>query len=404
MKELLKEVTDAFSAFISWPNYDVIPVIFGACTANLGEGDPIFMLLVGAPSTGKTELLRGFRGLPRFYELSKVTEHTFISGFMEKGKKKGSESSLLNKLTKANVRNIMIKDFTSLLSQRPEVRANIFAQIREIADGYCSTPFGTGEDVRWEGKIGFVAGVTGAIDESFSMRQNLGERFLQIRIRNLDPKRSAIASEDHTGLEEALRDTYFSHVKRFMEHLDPGGMTLVETDPDVREKLYNAAIFLSLARTGVSRDHYSKQLLMLPEPEGPGRIIRQLTHLGRGIAICMGKPVIDEEVYRLLARVVRDTIPAIREQCIFRIWKDELGGGSKQTTEALAESLNHSKNSIWTWLDDLKYVGLLRRILQNKTNLWSLSEKGFELIQHSEVFGPEVKLEEDLDEYEILDY
>lgn len=404
MHEDLKRIIKLFSEFISWPEYDIIPITFGACIANMGDGDAIFLLLVGPPSSGKTELIRGFYGLKGFYELSRLTEHTFISGFIEKGKKKGADSSLLVRLTREGKRIIMIKDFTSILTTNPNIRAGIFSQLREIADGYCSTPFGTGEDVRWRGKIGFIAGVTGAIDESFSMRQSLGERFLQVKIGKINQQKASEKSAKLSGSEDAFRDSINKEMATFMESVDPGALPLVETDSEVEDQIYSAAQFLALARTGVSRDRYSKILLALPETEGTGRIVRQLTHLARGICLCYEKPSIDAEVYHLIRRIVKDSVPSIREQCIYRMWKDELNGGSKQTTEALSKSLGHSKASIWMWLEDLKEVGLLTKELQDKETLWSLSASGFELIQHAEIFGHEEIPEEPKEEEDSFIY
>ena len=404
MKEQLQNVIKVFSEFVSWPEYDIIPIVLGTCIANLGDGDAVFLLLVGPPSSGKTELIRGFYGLPGFYELSKVTEHTFISGFIEKGKKKGSDNSLLVRLTKDNKRVVMIKDLTTLLTMNPNVRTGVFSQLREIADGYCSTPFGTGEDVRWKGKLGFIAGVTGAIDESFSMRQSLGERFLQVKIGRINQQKAAEKAAMYSGMEEAFRDSINKEIGAFMEAVDTEAIPLIETEPEAEEKICSAARFLSMARTGVSRDRMTKILLALPETEGSARIIRQLTHMGRGICLCFDKSAINQEIYKFIRRVVRDSIPAIREQCIYRMWKDELNGGSKQTTSALSESLNHSKAAIWTWLEDLKDVGLITKTMQGKEALWSLSAEGFELIQHAEVFGSEEMVEAVEEEVDPLIY
>jgi len=400
MKEQLEQIIRTFRLMISWPEYDVVPIVLGTAIANIGEGDACFLLVVGPPSSGKTELIRGFYGVDKFYELSKVTPHSFISGYTEKGKKKGSEASLLNKITKAGQRVVMIKDFTSMLSEHPTIRNAVFGQIREIADGYCSMPFGTGEDVKWRGKLGFIACVTGAIDETFSMRQSLGERFLQVKIGKLNQEQVSKKSSEQTGVEEAMRDSFNKEIASFMEAVDIEALSLIETDLDVEDQICSAARFLAFARTGVSRDRYSKILLCVPETEGSARIVRQLIHIARGICLCYDKAVIDAEIYRFIRRIVRDSVPAFREQCIYRMWKDELNGGSNQTTGALSEALGHNRASIYAWLEDLHDVGLLNRQKKDKDVLWSLSAEGFELIQHAEIFGheePQEAAEEEID-------
>lgn len=387
---MIQNLIAKFSEFIEWAEYDLITITIGACLANMGEGDAVFLLIVGPPASGKTELIRSFVGCKGFYELSKVTAHTFVSGYIQRGKSVGKDKSLLIRLTNEGKRNVMIKDFTSILSERIENRSEIFSQLREIADGYCSQPFGTGEDVRWKGKLGFIAGVTGIIDDSFSMRQVLGERFLQARIRPFDPRRAAERAALWSGKEEDWRKNFQALMSQYIGSLDVKGLTAIELGPDIQEKMFNAAYLLSLARTGVKRDKFMRHLLNFPEPEGPARLTRQLTHLGRGIALCLGKLAIDEDIYLYLSRVTRDTIPKIRERCLHRIWEDELTGGSQQTTEALSKSLGQQQATIRMWLEDLKDVGLLTKKIQDGGTLWSLSTEGFLLVQQSEIFKREM--------------
>jgi hypothetical protein len=57
----------------------------------------------------------------------------------------------------------------------------ILAQLREIYDGSFAKEWGNGKSFRWAGKVGLLAGVTGAIDRAYSMNTILGERFLLFR-------------------------------------------------------------------------------------------------------------------------------------------------------------------------------------------------------------------------------
>lgn len=397
MKEKLDDVIRSFSEFIKWPEYDIVTICMGTALANIAqEGDAVFLFIIGPPSSGKTELIRGFKGLPHFFELSKVTPHTFISGFMERGKKKGSENSLLNKLKKADQRIIMIKDFTSMLGERADVKSNVFSQLREIADGYCSTPYGTGENVSWEGKIGIIAGVTGAIDESAGTRSALGERFLGVRVGKLDHKKAASSSAAYTGLESACREMIANAIKVFMENVDvgmlPEALNLIDVSEEIHEKLFAGARLLSVSRTGVNRDKYSRVLSSLPEPEGPSRLIRQLVHIGKGIAYSLGKPAIDEEIYLYLKRIIRDSIPNIRERCIWHMWNTEIRqDAQKQSTSRLSKMVGQERKTIYAWLEDLRAVEMLQSevvITENgKETRWWLSTEAFDMIQASEIYG-----------------
>ena len=396
---MLETLIKTFTEFIEWQEYDLLPITIGAALANFGSGDPVYLFLVGPPASGKTELIRSFVDCKGFYALSKLTPHTFVSGYIQHGKTVHKDKSLLIRLQNEGRRNVMIKDFTSILSERIENRNEIFGQLREIADGYYSQAFGTGEEVSWKGKLGFIAGVTGAIDESFSMRQTLGERFLQVRIREFDYGKAAEKAARWTGGEDAWRENMRKIMSQFIGSMDVKKLAEITLAEEVNEKLFNAAHLLSLARTGVKRDRFFKTLLTFPEPEGPARLMRQLIHLGKGIALCFNKLTVDNAVYALLRRVARDTIPLIRERCLYRIWRDELQTGmSEQTTVALSESLGQQKGTIRLWLEDLKDVGLLAKSYKDDSTLWSLSPKGFMLIQASEIFWEPEEKEEIIEE------
>lgn len=386
-KTVINKVSTAFAKFIEWPEYSPLVIILGACVANLGKGDSINLLVVGPPSSGKTEALRSLGSQKYVYELSKLTARTLVSGYIKKNKAPGRDKSLLIQLKNEGKSLLVIKDLTSILSSRVEERAEIFGQFREIADGYYNQPFGTGEEVRWKGKLGVIAGVTGTIDESFAMRQSLGERFLQVRLSMGSLDRIMEKALETTGKEEQLRKEFQGIVNEFLSKLCTPDLDAVSINPSVQLKLFHLAHFVSLGRTGVRRNPYTKILTSFPESEGPSRLVKQLALLGKGIAVCCGKGEVDEEIYCYLKRVGKDTIPMIREKCLARIWRDELESCPSQTTTALSNTLNCSKDTIRTWLEDLKEVGLLAKETTDDGALWSLSGGGFELVMGSEVYS-----------------
>ena len=97
-------------------------------------GDPVWLFLVGAPGSAKTEIIRTLR-TSKTYSLSSLTQHTLISGL----KTKGDDPSLLPKL---DGKVLVIKDFTTVLSGRRDVRTEICGQLRDIYDGFCEKSFG----------------------------------------------------------------------------------------------------------------------------------------------------------------------------------------------------------------------------------------------------------------------
>jgi hypothetical protein len=175
----IEDIHDAFGSWLKLPTanpYDVFDMALANVIANRMETDPLWIFLVGPPSSAKTEAIRALGTTPDVYPLSSLTAQTFASGF----ERKGVETSLLPKLTG---KVLALKDFGSVLSLYREKKAEILAQMREIYDGAYVKEFGNGKVFTWTGKIGLLAGVTGIIDREYAVNQVLGERVIRILYR-----------------------------------------------------------------------------------------------------------------------------------------------------------------------------------------------------------------------------
>src|SRR5262249_36853310 len=144
--------------------------------------------------------LRSFLGSDDFYPLSELTPKTFASGLEIPG---GSDPSLLCRLTKEI---LIFKDFTTVLQMRHEDQQAILAQLREIYDGRYDKTWGTGRELHWEGRLGFVAGVTPIIDKHQAVMSVLGERFVLFRVILPDRKRLGLRALKCREREHEMRD------------------------------------------------------------------------------------------------------------------------------------------------------------------------------------------------------
>ena len=66
VKSLEVALTECVATFHRWlelPDDDVVHVVLGAVAANLTAGDPLWMLVVGPPGSGKTEAIDPLCGL-----------------------------------------------------------------------------------------------------------------------------------------------------------------------------------------------------------------------------------------------------------------------------------------------------------------------------------------------------
>ncbi len=192
----------------------LIKVVVGTVLANRLKADPVWLFIVAASGGTKTELIRALKLIDGAYPLSDLTPQTFLSG--DRGRK---DASLLHRIPKENA-VFTYKDFTTVLTMHRDKSHAILSQLREIYDGYVSKEFGTGETKSWEGKVGFIAGVTTVIDRYQAVFQVLGERFVQYRPKRPDVIAVAKKAMANSGGEAVMREEIQNAFADYVAGLD----------------------------------------------------------------------------------------------------------------------------------------------------------------------------------------
>jgi hypothetical protein len=296
----LGDVLDAFDELLLLPGHGAINAALAGVVANYAEGDAVWPLLVGPPGCGKSEIVNAITSAPNVWALSSLTPQTLLSGF----ERKGEPASLLLQIGPFGI--LAFKDLTTVLTMHREARAAIIGQLREVADGKTEKSFGNGLLIEWEGKIGFVGGVTPVIDEQHSFLAVMGERFLLYRmpeVSRVDIARRSLARRGH---EPELRARIRARVGDFLEQFRDCGR--LELPASFNEPLIVLADIVTRARSGVARD-FNANLLYLPEPEAPTRLAKQLAQLAAA-ALVIGVP--EREAWRLVRKAGWDSVPAVR--------------------------------------------------------------------------------------------
>lgn len=390
----IDDVRLTFCEHLDFKNPYVVDAVLGMVIANEFNTDPISLYLIGPPSVGKTELLNALTGYYRVSPLSTLTPNTFISGI------KGKGGSLLLSLGAEKKTILVVKDFTSILEMRAEAKAEIISQIREIMDGSYKKSFGTGKTVSWEGKLAFICGVTTVIYKHHSIHSVLGERFLSFRLEAGENTRMAEKAIAMTGKEKAMRKELRVMTAQFLGQFKNLKIESILIPEEIKMKLIHLVSLVAIGRTGISRDRFSRTVDYLPEPEGTPRLIKQMWTLGCGIAVIQHKNEIDEEVYEILKKVGRDTMPSQRDLILKKMWDLNLHGDKWETTKALARFINCPTPSVRIYLEDMLLVDLLKQRIQGEEDdqdnswkrtetspyLWQLSGQCVNLIQQSEIY------------------
>ncbi|HEY4694459.1 MAG TPA: bifunctional DNA primase/polymerase [Candidatus Nanoarchaeia archaeon] len=350
----------------------IIKVLVASVIANKLPSDPVWLFIVTASGGTKTELIRGLAKVPDIYSISDLTPQSFLSG-----EKSNKNASLLLRLPREVI--LTLKDFTTVLTMHRDKRHAILSQLREIYDGQFKKEFGTGETKEWEGKLGFIAGVTPVIDTHYSIYQTLGERFIQYRPRQSDPIEIALKAMGNSGKETPMREEIQNAFADFI-----AGVAIPEEDIAIPEELTKRMAYLAAfcvrARSGVIREGYShREIELIPDSELPTRLAKQLITLACALYLITGE--FTEEDYELVYKVGMDSLPQNRKAVIDLLYKTN---EFLETTE-IATKIGYPTNTTRRVLEDLHGLKLILRESKGKgfADRWAMLDKTTELLEQA---------------------
>jgi hypothetical protein len=302
--------------------------------------DPLFVMLVGPSSAGKTTILSLTK------DIAVTLDSPTLPGILaqEGGQRVGV-------LAKVGARGtIVIPDFSTILSLHPGAKEGVLAAFRRIADGdYSRTMYG--KDVTWQGKATVFAACTSAIDAQPNYNSELGTRFIYMRLnpktateRVWLPNRRSI-----TGVN-GLR----GQIKTLLNQATPRAKSVIFKD-SFTDFLKTCAEVTAIGRVSVPRHSYNHEVLGTWEVEEPYRVYWALEELARCL-IAMG----DDEATAgaLCARVARDTMPTLRRSIIKAV-SDDI---SPLTNAEISKVVKTNRNVVYRGVEDLEMSGLLTRL------------------------------------------
>jgi hypothetical protein len=362
---------DALGVFAKWLHIDdPAPIIVTAATvvANRVEGDPVWLLLVGPPSGGKTEIVVSLAGLPYTVPAATITEAALLSGTSKRERTNDATGGLLRSVGRFGI--LLAKDFTSVLSQNRDTAKAAMSALREVYDGRWDRPVGTdgGKVLHWAGKCGFIGGVTPSYDSYQSIVNALGDRFLLLRLPEVDAREQSRAARSSTQREKTMRAELAGAMLGLIAGADLAKADVGTISETAGDKLDNLAIFTARARTAVERDGYTKELLIIPQAEGPARLVKSLQQLYAGMG-ALGAD--DDTRWSILGRIALGCVPAIRVP----VMRALVGARKPATTADIAVTVDMVTKTTGRILDDLALLGIAVRekksTADNSANLWS---------------------------------
>jgi hypothetical protein len=365
----LAGLTTAFRKWLLIRDEALLPVFVGAILAHRLGDDPVWLLIVGPPGGTKSELLRSLYRYPGIYALSDLTPRTLASG-LDRG-----NPSLLSRLDQEI---LVLKDFTTVLEGARDERQKVLGQLREIHDGRFDQAWGTGRELHWEGRLGFVAGVTEVIDQHQAAMAILGERFVTFRPIMPHRRKMARYALRSRGKRQEMRRELATAMHGFLRSRSGARPGVTE---DVLDILSIVADFVTRARSPVRRGGSNRELLYAPEPEAPTRLAKSLLSLASGIALAFDSPSMGKRELRLVIRVAFDCLPGLRHRIIDVLLRDhEVPGERGLPAPEIAKALRSSPTAVRRALEDLHALRVVRRRKVGAEFHWRVREQYTEVL------------------------
>lgn len=342
----LKATLNTFRRFLILDEPAAVYAVLATVIANRLPGEPIWLGLVGPPSSAKTKIVNSISGLSDVHTANTIASSAaLLSGSSRKERSPKAKGGLLKEIGDFGI--LVIKDFTSIISMRLDSRIEVLGAFREIWDGAWTRHVGADGGVKyeWKGKLGLIFGVTEAYDLHYSIINALGTRFLLMRVFIKDewallPKALEYANDDPGSIDRQLARTVAALF------VTCAGREPRPLEPEELARLNRVAVLSVRLRGTVERDGRTREVVGVHQAEGTPRLGRALERLLAALDI-LG--VEREEALQLVERIALDSTPPLRLRaynCLspslpmtVKDVQEALGGLPKSTTAHALEEL-----------------------------------------------------------------
>ena len=314
-------------------------------------------VLVGGPSSGKTQLLNALQEHPRSVEMDDVTTNALTSGYVDK-EDPGKDHSLFARLRRTyeptGPKVLFISDMSTIFNMGGDKCEKTFALLRRAYDGKVTTATGSaGLMKRDDLCFGMLMASTPEIDRQRKKSQSLGERSLLCRLRKEDFERDralgrrVAAGDRHDVHDLAKKIEVVTH-----RAIDAAIVAMEKHKGNIR---VSKAVLDRLGDLGAVAVRVRE--CANDDPEKPPRLVKQLRNWGDARALFDGRDYWNDSDYDMIRRIVQDTMPPENLRAIKVLYDVGTCAATLVYEKALVESSFCKQLDLWCRLDILKNAG-----------------------------------------------
>lgn len=328
----------------------------------------LWLLLVGAPSSGKTDLVRLMKDNSSVLSLDNLTLNSFISG--ERPTEKEKVHDLLPLL---NNKCLIVKDWTVIFSLDERMTKKIIGDMVGAYDKSLSKFSSRRGNITYDAEFSHLGCITPA---TLNRHQNylnmIGPRFLSYGIGEITSDqeeksfKAIFSNQDRSEIEKSVA----KKVNAYLSQLNNEDISAVgELSEDAKKYLQVASRIMARAR-GIVIIKSSKFINDLKEEisyyepldiqiEQPWRSVQQLILLSKYLAFVTGKLQVDHEELSIIREVVLSSMPADRAQAIKALASRSDGS---ITAKELSDQVDKSSKTSRRLLEELVFLKLIKKI------------------------------------------
>lgn len=373
------ELTTEIAKYMHVEDQGMIRVSLSGLLSNrVNLSDPVWMILIGPSSGGKSQVLRPLAlvDTKTIHRIDDLSENSLLSG--SPTKKGDKDKSLLKRIGKQGI--IIISDLTVIFSKGSESKNAILSQFRMLFDGKMTKYVGTSsEPIEWEGSLGIVAGCTPSIYAHFEDVADMGERFIYYRMKDYDVEKATRMALDRTmygkKLDETLGELYKEYVKAVQTHVEPKEIPAIPRE--VHERIINISMFAANLRTPTHYDKFAKVIDRVPVPEMPMRVALQLSAIAKGLMLMnhheTGEWTIPEEDVQHIEWCAYSLANEERRACLREMARHDYDTWIR--TQTMADKIGLSTSVIQMVLQHLSAIKIVRRSGSEGSLTWAIGNK-----------------------------
>lgn len=332
-------------------------VLAVAISSQFENPNMLWLLLVGAPASGKTDLVRLIKDSNISYYLDNLTQNAFISG--ERATKSHKVYDLLPELKN---KCLIIKDWTAIFSLDEKMTRKILGDLVGIYDNEFAKFSSRRGNITYNSSFSQLGAITPSTLNKHSKYMNtVGPRFLSYSMPEVteNDKNNSYEIIFSGKSRSALETNARKHVSAYLFKLSKQKIIKKLLDDRTKNFFKIAADLVAKCRgivllrvssvrnqNGAMQNYYELDEIQI---EAPWRAVQQLISLSEYLAFVADKKEVGPDELEIIQEVVLSSMPANRAQAL-KLLKEH---GGEITAQELANLSDRSTKTSRRLLDEL---------------------------------------------------